>query len=60
MNARQKYKIFMKYSLSVKRTFANDVPFLLSSIALESKQLNNSYKQNRFQGTQNLALLRQN
>ena len=52
MNARQKYKIFMKYSLSVKRTFANDVPFLLSSIALESKHLNNNYKQNRFQGTQ--------
>ena len=51
MNARQKYKIFMKYSLSVKSTFANDVPFLLSFIALDSKHLNNHSKMNKYQGT---------
>ena len=51
MNARQKYKIFMKYSLSVKSTFANDVPFLLSFIALNTKNLNNNSMLNKYQGT---------
>ena len=45
MNARQKYEIFIEYSLSVKSTFENDVPFLLSFIALDSKHLNNNSMQ---------------